>query len=331
MPDMKRSTLVLAGFLASLTLACGKSTLPSGISDGAAAGDGGTNGDGARGDGQGKGGAGGSGSGGSSGQGGGTGSGGDGGGSGTGGAGGGEPAPGTSPIGGPCVLPGDCVGAPDGFDGPICYTDGTGFPGGYCTMFRCSLDAQNCPGSDAVCVNFGGGGMGGPRTGCLSKCTSSSDCRPGYHCATIGGTQACWYGCTGDSECPDGQKCTFGDGAMVGACKTADAKATGEACKSATECRGAYCISEKDYGWPKGYCSSTGMGDGGDCDGGAGTCVGGGGGGTCMRKCDADADCRPGYECVVRGRDRTQHWCEPNCTLDSQCDNMSCHAGTGYC
>jgi hypothetical protein len=76
-------------------------------------------------------------------------------------------ASGPSGIGDPCSSDGDC--------GPN-QTCQTNYPGGYCEA-PCD-DTTPCP-SDATCITSQQGGA--PH--CLKSCTTSSECRAGYHCS----------------------------------------------------------------------------------------------------------------------------------------------------
>lgn len=72
-------------------------------------------------------------------------------------------------------------------------------PGGYCTLFNC--EPGTCP-ADSVCINFGTTLAAGPgctpsqgnspyqRSFCMANCSGTSDCRPGYECLDLSGSEA---------------------------------------------------------------------------------------------------------------------------------------------
>lgn len=75
-------------------------------------------------------------------------------------------------VGGRCTSDGDCV--------QRCLTDGTAFPGGYCTVPCTSSD--DCPGG-ATCAAMQGGV-------CLATCRDSEVCAdygPDYQCTAVTG------------------------------------------------------------------------------------------------------------------------------------------------
>ena len=72
--------------------------------------------------------------------------------------------------------------------------------GGYCTIFNC--DPTSCPSDESICVQFGGvlstvGSCPDPqrpapqsRTFCMKKCKKNADCRGGYLCIDLQGSNA---------------------------------------------------------------------------------------------------------------------------------------------
>lgn len=90
-------------------------------------------------------------------------------------------------IGAACTQASDCTATPGT---PFCGN----FPGGYCTT-DCSASPPLC-GSGAVCVDFGGG-----VADCLSACSSSSSCRPGYRCVSAGSAGVCIPKCQSNADC----------------------------------------------------------------------------------------------------------------------------------
>ncbi len=116
----------------------------------------------------------------------------------------GESAPqpgGPSPIGGPCDYSDDCA---DYGAGATCYfenseTGGSGFVGGYCMLWNCSVGS--CPaGSKCISVTSSG------TMACMADC-SSAPCPQdeGYVCSST--SQTCWPGCGADGDCPSGYGC----------------------------------------------------------------------------------------------------------------------------
>lgn len=75
-------------------------------------------------------------------------------------------------LGDPCVDPEDCTA-----DGWCMRERDRGWPGGFCTLFRCNeVDDAGCPG-DAHCVfHFYRDPI------CVDGCEVDADCRPGYAC-----------------------------------------------------------------------------------------------------------------------------------------------------
>lgn len=70
-------------------------------------------------------------------------------------------------VGDPCSGQGSC--GPD----LICFSENSGFPGGYCSR-ECG-DFDQCP-DGSVCLPVGN------RLGCFKACGSSNECRPNYEC-----------------------------------------------------------------------------------------------------------------------------------------------------
>jgi len=97
------------------------------------------------------------------------------------------------------------TGDPIDGDVPAEYEDGytsTLFPGGYCSVPECDLDAADTScGAGATCVNVGG--ADDPFGLCLANCeansTDNSSCRDGYDC--IPGENVCFVGCKEIADC----------------------------------------------------------------------------------------------------------------------------------
>jgi hypothetical protein len=135
-----------------------------------------------------------------------------------------------------------------------------------------------------------------------------ADCRAAYQCQDIGGGVGV---CTPAPVCGDGTV-TFPEECDPPSTPTCDAMCiglgtapVGEACTSAGDCAGNYCIADAD-GYPGGYCTFLG------CDladptgsclpyGGDGLCIDAGGGtGACFDTCPpGPGGCRTGYTCTT--------------------------------
>jgi hypothetical protein len=107
---------------------------------------------------------------------------------------------GDSPIGGACETDADCADA-DAFCYPD-YYDGehTGFAEGYCLIFGCPTEGEDC-GTGGICV---AGLTSGGDNVCMGVC--GTGCRAGYEC----NDGYCWPGCTSTTDCPDGYTCAGG-------------------------------------------------------------------------------------------------------------------------
>lgn len=211
---------------------------------------------------------------------------------------------------GQCGANKKCVGSP------------TGYTGGYCLAYCTDGHPESCP-QGATCLNGS----------CRKSCTQNGDCR-GAPYACVDGT--CRLDPTGI--------------------------ALGGACINSGACsKGASCITEDESAstFPGGACSliddcnpETGTGCGGDgkclallssqSDGSIAPLP------SCLKVCQADADCRTGYKC-----DATSHVClrpaatdftkvklGAACAVDTDCDSVVGVGGTclksdvfpkGYC
>ncbi len=91
-------------------------------------------------------------------------------------------ATGTGAVGAACVGSWQCAGGQNGG----CFSDATGLPGGYCTLF-CGAGEATCSG-DSACYNNGDFEF------CVDGCTSASQCRTGYSCTDVigNGQNSCW-------------------------------------------------------------------------------------------------------------------------------------------
>ncbi len=81
-------------------------------------------------------------------------------------------------IGDPCTTPSDCLGR-------SCL-NGNGWPGGYCST-TCTLgDPNSCP-TGSVCIREG---INNDTHGCYRQCNSTRDCRSGYRCENVRGSDS---------------------------------------------------------------------------------------------------------------------------------------------
>jgi hypothetical protein len=97
-----------------------------------------------------------------------------------------------------------------------------------------------------------------------------------------------------------------------------------------SECpQNGLCVSEIDFGWPHGYCVTSNCTTSASCAAGT-ACTGNDPDGVCALRCTGDTDCRTGYRCTPAGR-AGENVCIPHCTSDSQCEDLTCHIGTGLC
>ena len=238
-----------------------------------------------------------------------------------------QPLPGTVLPGGACTDSGQCASLP-GLTA-VCVPPSIGFSSGYCAVPGCSILGQNCPGgAAALCIP----GDNGPI--CIGTCDpgESSSCRTGYVCQSVGPLlprAVCIPGCLDNTGCPTGTTCFPVTGSPVGQCRDSGSK-VGDSCAVASDCpQNGLCVSETDFGWPHGYCVTSKCATSADCAAGT-ACTGNDPDGVCALRCTGDTDCRTGYHCNPAGR-AGENVCIPHCTSDSQCENLTCHIGTGLC
>ena len=237
-----------------------------------------------------------------------------------------QPLPGTVLPGGACTDSGQCASLPGLM--AVCVPPSIGFASGYCAVPGCSILAQNCPGgSAAMCIP----GDNGPI--CIGTCSAgdSAPCRSGYVCQSLGLLlpAVCIPGCVDSTGCPAGTSCFPVAGSPVGQCRDSGSK-VGDPCAVASDCpQSGLCVSEIDFGWPHGYCVTSNCTTSANCAAGT-ACTGNDPNGVCALRCTGDADCRTGYHCAAAGR-AGENVCVPHCTSDSQCDDLTCHIGTGLC
>ena len=70
--------------------------------------------------------------------------------------------------------------------------------------------------------------------------------------------------------------------------------ADGEPCTEDDECAGGRCITEEEYGFPDGYCTTVGCEDRTDCQGEGNACYIGADPPFCVRLCSGPGQCREG-------------------------------------
>ncbi|WP_437319623.1 DUF4215 domain-containing protein [Sorangium sp. So ce385] len=232
-------------------------------------------------------------------------------GTGTGGTGG-EPA-GTGGTGGEPAGTGGTGGEPAGTGGTGGEPTGTGGTGGEPT-------GTGGTGGEPA----GTGGTGGEAAG-----TGGTGGEP----AGTGGSGGEPTGTGGTGGEPTGTGGTGGEPTGTGGGGGA-ASTLYEACATDAECTGQSCLSEEDYGYPLGLCSTLCAPEaeptaGGACDGGV--CVGfSEGEGACLALCSASSACRDGYACEDIGGGIQA--CVPRCTSDAQCPSRgACDTLTGVC
>lgn len=172
--------------------------------------------------------------------------------------------------GAPCESNGQCLGG-------RCFSEGQGFPGGYCSTLECDVDG--CSGLSSECFRTDVDGQ--EVTACFELCDYDGSCEradEGYVCVTLQDTAVCMPpGVTGAA--PQGS--------------------TGSACSTNLQCNGenATCLTNF-FG---GYCSQL------ECDGSA-ECLGGNpclstdpanpdAPTACFLGCETSDDCRFQYSC----------------------------------
>ncbi len=140
-------------------------------------------------------------------------------------------------------------------------------------------------------------------------------------------------GAGGGSMASTGGAGGMGTGGMGGAGGAGGAMAPGKLgapCKDDAGCEGGTCISEGDYGFPGGHCSST-CSDTVACDAGS-ECITftGTGESFCLQACDPAASaCGVGYKCLDLGNAAV---CVAGCTDNAQCQELpSCNVDEGLC
>jgi hypothetical protein len=124
-----------------------------------------------------------------------------------------------SNVGDPCAVADPTCGK---LPNTACLDEGNyGFPGGYCTITKCSTTSL-CP-IGATCADL----TGEFEPACYKSCDSGTDCRTNYGCYELGSlfrsgarTRICHpdlFQCNMQSDCPPA-KPTCGDGGGPGFC-----------------------------------------------------------------------------------------------------------------
>lgn len=229
-----------------------------------------------------------------------------------------EAPSGAAPLGAACATNADC-------ESGWCWSEsGVGAPEGQCKSI-CDPTSGFCPG-DGVCSDWSGPSPG-VFGACHDGCTTATDCRAGYMCASnFDGTAVCWPRCESNAECPDTMTCNL----YSGWCEaTGTLGAVGAPCATGADCESGWCWNESDSGNPDGFCAAA-------CDPTSGFCPDGGacqdwqagapgGYGSCTDACTTTADCRAGYGCWF-GQ------CYPDCDQDAECpDTGQCNEWSGLC
>ena len=215
-------------------------------------------------------------------------------------------------------------------EAPVCL-DLDGFAGGYCTQFCVEGAGDECP-AGSLCT-----AIGFMNAACLIECDPSLEkpCRQGYGCGE--GAPAgpvCAPGCDVDADCPDGSLCNGDDGLLAeGRCYDPAAQVA-DPCTEPEQCDAdAWCVRERDRGWPGGACTFFGCNETDDtgCPGDAHCIFHFYRDPICADGCASDADCRAGYSCLPDAMFTDRLWCQPRCTDDGQCLEPGFRCVDGSC
>ncbi len=123
--------------------------------------------------------------------------------------------------------------------------------------------------------------------------------------------------CRNDDGCPEGFSCQDDGTRLV--CVEAAGVADGEACGQDGDCAGGTCVED----WPDGYCTTVGCTDFNDCarQGNDNRCLQNSRGDNyCVRICEEDSECRPGYFCQALTRRQGACFPDPRSALDPTAD-----------
>ncbi|MBN1606228.1 MAG: hypothetical protein JW940_06320 [Polyangiaceae bacterium] len=187
--------------------------------------------------------------------------------------------------------------------------------GGYCSQ-SCG-PTRGCP-VGSSCLTFEDASAL-----CVASCSTRTDCRMGYVCAT----GLCLPDCRLGWSCGARLQCDSNSGACVA---TAPAPGPiGAACTLNAQCASGVCTPDMDAsgstGWTGGYCTQSCSG-GASCPAGSMCVTFADGTAYCSASCTADT-CRPGYVCSG-----TLAVCLPDCRQGWSCGTtLTCDQGTGMC
>jgi cysteine-rich repeat protein len=106
--------------------------------------------------------------------------------------------------------------------------------------------------------------------------------------------------------------------------------ALGDPCKDGASCEGGSCLSEGEFGWPGGHCT-TACSEDEPCDEGECITFVATGDSYCLKTCDpAGSDCATAYQCLDLGDNVAV--CIAGCTDSAQCQSLpSCNVDQGLC
>jgi hypothetical protein len=220
----------------------------------------------------------------------------------------------TGPIGAPCTWNEECASGlctpEQGASGPTYWS------GGSCTL---DCTKASCP-SGSTCVTYESGSAF-----CSASCTSASNCRSGYVCATSVG--ACLPDCRLGWSCGSTLTCNKDTGTCDPPQITTGP--IGAPCSWNEECASGLCTPEQGASgttyWSGGSCTLDCTKT--SCPSGA-TCVTyESGSAFCSASCTSASDCRSGYVCAT-----SVGACLPDCRLGWSCGStLSCNKDTGTC
>ncbi len=238
----------------------------------------------------------------------------------------GKAAPGE--VGAPCTTETDCLSG-----SATCLSMGTD---GYCSSDCSSLGQLGCA-AGSICQQ-----LSDQAVLCMDGCCSSDDCRDGFRCerkpeldiyvdvAICPEPGICLLSCTSDASCPQGQVCDVANGNCVP--RVGVNSGVGAPCDADGECNSGSCLST----YPGGYCTSGCGTQFTACEPGSECYTWGEATPTCMSRCEADAQCRPGYRCEISAEQQdgtsVRGFCVPRCDAFGRCpDGQSCDPATGSC
>ena len=218
-----------------------------------------------------------------------------------------------------CEAKGDCL-----------FEDPFGFPGGYCTKFRCDLDGRECAG-DGFCQTRG---FGVPV--CAEGCKVATGAVAGQPETYLDNTQGCREGYTCLWNGIDDETAATNGACVPGVYNDQTVNNVGDACDTNDECYSplGQGVCDPDFGCTVAECFAPGTpddicGDDNSCLAIQGDPVCGAG--CCFRGCELAADCPDGDACVTVDGDPpvsicfafcgSTEECRPDevCTVDNEC------------